>query len=96
MVSGASWLFFSPKVGSEELAALERKQIQYLVVDRRLSTAVPVNGTYFESGEPGAGDHASPIELLVLEKFDFVRGISRLFDSGDIVIYDVTCRFCKP
>ncbi len=90
MVSGVSWVFFSPKVEKEERSALGKNEIQYLVVDRRLSMAVPVNGNYFESGEPGAGNHSDPIELVLLEKFDLVEGASRCFDSGDIIIYDMS------
>jgi len=96
MVSGVSWVFFSPKMEKEERSALGKKEIQYLVVDRRLSTALPVNGSYFESGEPQAGHHADPIDLTLLEKFDLVPEASRVFDSGNITIYDVTRVREKP
>ena len=96
MVSGASWLFFSPTIGMQELSTLQRKHLQYILVDRRLSTALPINGTYFESGEPNAGQHKEPLDLNLLEKFNWIPRVSRLFDSGDIVIYDLSYASDEP
>lgn len=96
MVGGVSWVYFSPIVGDLELSTLEKNEIQYLVVDRRLSTALSITGAYFESGEPQAGNHKEPMNLELLEKFDSVPWVDRLFDSGDIMIYDVSAASDHP
>ncbi len=82
-------LYFSSTVGPFERATLHRGQIRYLVVDRRLATALPRVGVYIELGEQDAFQHIRPIPVASLTKFDRLAGASRLFDSGDIVIYDL-------
>jgi hypothetical protein len=89
-------LFFSPEFGPAEQAILELGGIQYIVVDYRLSTDLPQTGIYFELGEQNARKHADPIDLVSLTKFDGLGRISRIFDSGDIVIYGVEGRQDAP
>ena len=62
--------------------------VQYLLVDLRLSTQLPAGGSYFPD-DPQQGRHTAPIPRRSLTKFDGVPGIDRVYDSGDIVIYDV-------
>ncbi len=62
--------------------------MRYLVVDRRLSTALPLVGFYFEENEPDAYHLTSPISREALTKFNAISQINRVFDSGNIVIYD--------
>jgi hypothetical protein len=81
-------VFFAPTLGADERALLRAAQVEYLLVDRRLGTALPMVGVYFEAGEPLANRHAVPIGAG-LAKFDSVPAISRVFDSGSIQIYDV-------
>jgi len=54
-----------------------------------LSTAAPLEGMYFEDGEPDSYHHTTPLALNSLTKFTSFEQINRLFDSGNIVIYDV-------
>lgn len=82
-------VFFAPQLGEEEKKILEEGKIRYLVIDRRLSTDLPGNGIYFDVGEPDTYQHHSPINLNALMKFDGYPIVSRIFDSGDILIFDV-------
>ena len=50
MVHGLSWVFFSPRVGDAEPADIQSKQLRYLVVDHRLSSALPIRLVGSESG----------------------------------------------
>jgi hypothetical protein len=59
------------------------------VIDRRLGTRLPVVGIYFEMGEPETYTRTVPMDPVALAKFDGVDGVLRLFDNGDIVIYDI-------
>lgn len=82
-------VFFSPTFGPNEVSILRRAHVHYLVVDLRLSTALPVLGFYFEVGESGSFARTTPISRQALTKFARIPGINRVYDSGDIVIYDV-------
>ena len=82
-------IFFSPSFGYDAVATIRQGQIRYLVVDLRLSRALPLVGFYYEVEEPGRFQRTTPIDRQALMKFSTVSQINRLFDSGDIVIYDV-------
>jgi hypothetical protein len=79
-------IFYSEQFDNSDLAILRSGQIQYLVVDLRLSTALPLEGTYFEIDQP-----TQPTQIIrrdALTKFNTVTQMNRLFDSGNIAIYD--------
>jgi hypothetical protein len=82
-------VFFSLSLGPYEISLLRRAKVRYLLVDLRLSQALPGVGFYFEEGEPDSFERTTPIDLEALTKFNTVPWINRVFDSGDIVIYDV-------
>ncbi len=84
-----SSVFFSSNLDPTEKAVLRSARADYLVVDLRLSTSLPLEGFYFETDDPDAFHLTSPISRAALTKFNTVRHINRLFDSGNIVIYDV-------
>jgi hypothetical protein len=82
-------VFFSSTFGPNEISLLHDAQVRYLAVDLRLCTGVPVLGFYFELGEPNTFQHTQPIERQALTKFNRVSQIDRIYDSGNIIIYDV-------
>jgi hypothetical protein len=82
-------IFFSSHLGRYELAILSRAQVRYLVVDRRLAQSLPLLGSYFVNTESLAFQRTTPIDLKSLTKFDTLPQVNRVFDSGNIVIYDV-------
>jgi hypothetical protein len=83
-------VFFDPSLTSADIELLQQRRVRFLVVDRRDSSALPVDGFYFENGEPNAHQETHPIPLAALDKFDAVAGIQRIFDSGMLVVYDVS------
>jgi hypothetical protein len=86
---GVGPLFLSPRIGQEEREIVRRGRIRYVVLDRRLDSGLPSAGIFVEAAEPDAFRHTRPVERAALAKFDGADGVGRLFDSGDIVIYDV-------
>jgi hypothetical protein len=68
---------------AEQTSALD---IQYVVADSRLSQSLPASGDYFP-GDPAVATKTIPLGNLT--KFNHVKGISRVFDDGNIVIYDL-------
>lgn len=89
-------LFTSPQLVPGMIAILQKDEIQFLVIDRRLSISLPVIGSYFNRGEPNAFHYTRPIDLAALDKFDEMPTVSRVFDSGDIVIYNVEALLSVP
>ncbi len=81
-------IFLSPTLSPYDIAVLQQAQVRYIVVDLRLSTALPFVGFYFNEGEPGAYKYTTPVSVTALTKFNTVPQINRVFDSGSIVLYD--------
>lgn len=82
-------VFLSSSFGPYEISLLQQAKVRYLVVDQRLSQGLPLVGFYFEPGEPDSYHRTAPLALAALTKFNTIAQINRVFDSGDIVIYDV-------
>jgi hypothetical protein len=82
-------VFLSPAFDGADRAILRQGGVRYLLVDRRLSTARPLVGLYFEDGEPDTRPPGSPIPRSWLAKFDTVPEASLVYDGGDIRIYDM-------
>lgn len=82
-------LFVSPGVGAAEVARIATSQTQYIVIDRRLSSSLPLVPFYYEEGEIFAGRHTTPIAAAVLAKWDAVSDVDRIYDTGDLQLYDV-------
>lgn len=89
-------IFFAPEIGEAEREIISQAGIQYVLVDSRLSTALPQVGFYYERGEPDTMNHKVPMDPSLLDKFDRTPGVNRIFDSGDIVIYDVRALNSEP
>jgi hypothetical protein len=48
-------------------------------------------GHYFDRGEESlVGLRVSPLDPELLDKFDHMPGVSRVFDSGNIRIYNIS------
>lgn len=75
---------FSPKVRQ----IVRGDALRYLVVDRRLSSGLPLIGNYFYPAEPGANRYRQPISPTSLLKFRRVRTLNQIFTDGTIAIYD--------
>jgi 4-amino-4-deoxy-L-arabinose transferase-like glycosyltransferase len=69
-------------------AGVQAQKLRYVWVDQRLSQSLPASGQYFPI-DPHAGRYSHPLPANDLGKFYKVKGISRIFDDGNIVIYDL-------
>ena len=72
-----------------EVELLREWGIQYVAVDRRLISSDNMAGYYFYRTSTGLLPSSDLLAPEVYGKFDKPQTISRLFDSGNIVIYDV-------
>ncbi len=82
-------VFFSRQFDAADKKILHGDGIRYIVVDQRLSTALPLQGEYYDANEPNGKHHTTPVSHAALVKFDNVEGVSRVFDNGSIKVYDV-------
>ncbi len=79
-------LFFSDTFTGYDLRLILRDDIRYIVVDRDLSSSLPLFGTYFEPGESAPGTRLTSAEL---GKFGTVPGLRSIYDNGQLVVYQV-------
>jgi hypothetical protein len=84
-----SGIFLRYYLTPEEYDIINKTQIRYILIDRRITTALSTLGIYYESWEHSLVFFTPPPNISVLEKFNHIPGVSRIYDSGDIVIYDI-------
>lgn len=91
-VSGVavSRVFFDRVLGRAARRVIRDGDIDYIVVDRRLSRSAPAGGFYFTRQEPGAFEHTDPIPAASLRKFARAPGLRTIYASGEIAIYDTS------
>lgn len=63
--------------------------IAYLLFDRRRVSGDHMIGTFFDRKSEVADGTIALFDPAVYQKFDLVDNVNRLFDGGNIVIYDV-------
>jgi hypothetical protein len=82
-------IFESDSLQDWQLGVLRKSQIAYMAVDRRVVSSDNMAGYFFDRGQswPLADDELLPPQNY--GKFDQQPLVSRLYDSGDLVIYDV-------
>jgi len=92
----AAPLFLAAGIGAYQRDLIRQGRIHYAVVDYRLTQALPIEGHYYEKWEKLDYPYSEPIERDVLAKFDRIPRVSRIFDAGDIVIYDIGALADEP
>lgn len=88
-VYGLSWIYFQETVDQDQLESIYQADVDFFVIDYRLSAGLPMTGYYFEAGEPGANQHSTPINAAALNKFNQIPGVCRVYDSGNIAIFSI-------
>jgi len=82
-------MFFSEGVGESEQTTLVKRNIEYVVADRKLISWDHMLGYYFYNQQNGSSSDLKVVAVNVFEKFDGLEGVNRMVDAGDIVVYDV-------
>ncbi|MGH3437033.1 MAG: hypothetical protein ACRDRN_11270 [Sciscionella sp.] len=86
VVSGVNDLYNSSEYTPAMSTLAQQNAVRYVVVDLRTSRYKAVAGGYFPA--PSSND-ISPIPLSNLTKFDSIPGVDRIYDSGNIIIYEL-------
>lgn len=84
-----AYLYTSPTLTGDDLARAEAQSLRYILVDQRLSQLLPASGQYFPV-DPNAGKYTHPLLTADLDKFNEAPGVDRIYDSGNIVIYELS------
>ncbi len=87
-VGDDGYLYTSTAFTQAAAQQVQAQSIGYVLVDRRLSEMLPASGQYFPV-DPNVGKYTRPLPLAGLTKFNQVPGVARIYDSGNIVIYDL-------
>ncbi len=82
-------VFLSTSMNDEDKALLQQAQVHYLVTDMRLTHSLPLLGYYYEMDEADAFHRKTPIDEQAFTKFSTAAQVNRVYDGGNIVIYDV-------
>jgi len=83
-------LFATPEFGSAESAIVTRGRIEYVLVDRRIAGTEPLKGFVFEPWKSMVSRFGTTVfDADTIGKFDRVAEAGRIYDSGNIQVYDV-------
>jgi hypothetical protein len=80
-------VLFATVFDDAERQTLATDRIEYALTDRRLNLITPLVGIYV--GRDGSVVR-TPLDPLAFMKFDSLPAANRIFDSGDIQIFDLT------
>jgi hypothetical protein len=82
-------IFLTPTLTAGDIQTIRTLQIRYLVIDLRISQGTPLYGYYFENWEQLVVPTKIPLDPKILQKFDYIASVSRIYDNGNIRIYDL-------
>ena len=84
----AGEVLIADELGPAEQYLLKKLEIDYLFADLRLTTGLPVVGSYFD-GALADQMLSTPPQPSAMLKFNSNQAVSRVFDDGYDVIFDV-------
>jgi hypothetical protein len=86
---GIRGLLFAAQIGRNEQRILQNTGVRFVALDRRLISWDHMVGLYFNHTGSPAGQKLELLDPEAFAKFDNQQRVSRIFDSGTIVIYYV-------
>jgi hypothetical protein len=86
-------VFLDVPVTPVELDTLCTGGIEYLIVDRRFLTHLPLLGFYYEQGERER-PYQTPLDPAVFLKFNAHEAFSLIYNAGNLLIYQVDLTNC--
>ena len=83
-VNGVSMLFCGSDWTLADTVLARQQAVNYLVVDLRTTQGKAPDGSIFQEATAGC---SAPLPRADLAKFDAVPGMTRVYDSGNIIVY---------
>jgi hypothetical protein len=87
-VGADGYLYTSPTFTQADAQQVQAQSIGYVLVDQRMAEMLPASGEYFPE-DTNTGGYTHPLALAGLTKFNHIAGVARIYDSGNIVIYNL-------
>jgi len=84
-----AYIAFDGGLGPLERQLIAQGRVRYMLADWRLTQALPVFPFYFEQAEPGEGERTTAFPPEGIAKFNATPGVDRIFDGGNLVIFDL-------
>jgi hypothetical protein len=82
--------YFDTTLTADDLDALTRAGVEYVIADHRLPTSVPYVGVYVERGEQfSMGAWTEPMPAAALQKWRALPGSDPVYDNGALEIVDI-------
>ena len=81
-------LFLDLQFTGTDALLVKKNRVSFVVVDKRITEQLPTVGYYF-TGDPYKGLYVDPLPAATIEKFNSIKGISRIFDDGTITVFDL-------
>jgi hypothetical protein len=82
--------FVAPRLGRQLRHAVGYLEIRFIVSDVRITELPPLTGSYSAPGaDPGVALRTTPLPRSSVTKFGRIPGVSRVYDSGNIGVYDL-------
>ncbi|NJL06195.1 MAG: hypothetical protein HC911_15080 [Chloroflexaceae bacterium] len=88
-IFNASAVLLTPTMGDAERDFVRWADLDFILIDERLSTDLPQRGYFFDGDDPDIFRYTEPLERDLLTKYQRTPGVSRIYDSGNLVIYTV-------
>jgi hypothetical protein len=90
-------LLQAPNIGAYEIGTIQNNGLEYVLVDQRRISWNNMLGYFFVPKQPSAGWDITLFDPDQVNKFDRAGDVSRVLDSGNIVIYNVDAfRYGQP
>jgi hypothetical protein len=83
-------VLFGTQIDQADRMVIRDDEIDYILVDWRLTRELPILGFYLEPGEPHAFNRSRPLPRAALEKFTVENGFNRIYSNGPIVIFSTS------
>jgi hypothetical protein len=84
-----SLLILGSRVTPAVAKRMRKEGLELVIADHRITTSIPVAGGGIFDFDAFAGHYRRPIPSSSLDKFNSMAGVSRIFDDGPIVVYDL-------
>ena len=79
--------FDAARPSANVLVQTEARGVEYLIVDKRMTSLVPRSGYYYTPSEPEAGTRSVPPSQAAIAKYGRVPWASRIYESDHLAIY---------
>ena len=79
--------FAAARPSANVLVQTQSRGVEFLIIDKRMTSLVPRIGYYYDPSEPAAGSRSVPPPQAAIAKYGRVPWASRIYESDHLAIY---------